>query len=97
MPFPAFHLRTRSLLRGTALVLASLASSFAISGFPDDRPSPLQLIPLLLAVWGMIETLRCLQRRWNLYHGAVMVLLYSDLLALLMILFLFLSPYGHWV
>jgi hypothetical protein len=45
----------------------------------------------------MIETLRCLQRRWNLYHGAVMVLLYSDLLALLMILFLFLSPYGHWV
>lgn len=88
-----FNPRRRSLARGTVLVLASLAGSLALCGFPSDHGSSLLLIPLLLAVWGTIETVRCLQRRWSLYHGAVMVLLYSDVLALFMILFLLVYPY----
>lgn len=88
-----FNPRHHSLARGTALVLGSLFGALALCGFPNDRGSSLLIIPLLLAAWGTIETLRCLQRRWSLYHGAVMVLLYSDVLALFMILFLLVYPY----
>lgn len=97
MRFAAFNPRKHSLLRGTVLVLLSLAAAFFLSGFPNDRPSPVLLVPVLLAAWGTVETLRCLQRHWSLYHGAVLVLLYSDLMALAMTLFLFLYPYGRWL
>jgi hypothetical protein len=95
MDFAVFNLRKRSLLRGTALVLVSLTAAFLLSGFPDDRPSPLLFLPLLATAWGSIETLRCLRRHWNFHSGAVLVLLYSDLLAFIMILFLLVYPYGR--
>ena len=41
------------------------------------------------ATW---DTARCLQKRWNFYHGGVLLLLYVDLMVLLMISFLLLAP-----
>ena len=38
--------------------------------------------------WGMVETARCLDRRWSLYHAGVLILLYSELMILVMVLFL---------
>jgi hypothetical protein len=96
MVFSALNPRNRSLPRGTALVLGSLLLAFMLCGFPEDRASLKLLIPTLLAALGTGDTIRCLQHRWSLYHGAVVVLIYMDIMALCMILFLLLYPYGRW-
>jgi hypothetical protein len=36
----------------------------------------------------MVETARCLQSRWSLYHAGVLILLYTGLMILAMTLFL---------
>lgn len=36
----------------------------------------------------MVETARCLERRWSLYHAGVLILLYTELMILTMVLFL---------
>jgi hypothetical protein len=97
MFFAVFNPRNRSLLRSTMLVLCSLLLAFLLSGFPNDRPSLKLLIPTLLAALGTLDTARCLRLRWSLYHGAVVLLLYSDIMALCMILFLLLYPYAQWL
>jgi hypothetical protein len=97
MIFNVLNPRNRSLPRGTALVLGSLTLAFLLSGFPEDRASLKLLIPALLALLGTWDTMRCLQHRWSLYHGAVVVLIYMDIMALCMILFLLLYPYGRWL
>jgi hypothetical protein len=97
MVFSALNPRNRSLPRGTVLVLGSLMLAFPLAGFPEDRASLKLLIPTLLALLGTWDTIRCLQHRWSLYHGAVVVLIYTDILALCMILFLLLYPYGRWL
>jgi hypothetical protein len=97
MVFGALNPRNRSLSRGTALVLGSLTLAFMLAGFPDDRPSLKLLIPALVAALGTWDTMRCLQHRWSFYHGAVFLLIYMDIMALCMILFLLLYPYGKWL
>jgi hypothetical protein len=97
MPYAVFHLRARSLLRGTLLVLASLAAGALLSGFPHLHPSLLVGIPAATALWGTYETGRCLRMRWSFYHGGVLLLLYMDIMALAMIFFLLLYPYGDWI
>lgn len=97
MLLAAFHVRSRSLLRATVLVIGGLAMALFVSGFPNARPTPEMIFPVLLAVWGTYGTLRCLRLRWSLYHGSVMLLLYTDVMALAMIIFLLLYPYGRWM
>jgi hypothetical protein len=45
----------------------------------------------------MVDTIRCMKPRWDLYHGGVLLLIYMDLMALCIILFLFLYPYAGWI
>src|SRR5271163_3343280 len=97
MAFGALNPRNRSLPRGTLLVLGSLVVAFMLAGFPEDRASLKLIIPSVAAALGTWDTIRCLQRRWSLYHGAVVVLIYMDIMALCMILFLLLYPYGRWL
>jgi hypothetical protein len=97
MPHACFHLRSRSLVRGTFLVLASLAASLLLSGFPHVHTAWPIAFALLAALWGTCETLRCLRHRWSLYHGGVLILLYTDVMALTMILFLLFYPYANWI
>jgi hypothetical protein len=97
MVFGALNPRKRSLPRGAVLVLASLLVAFLLAGFPDDRPSLKLLMPALVAALGTWDTIRCLQHRWSFYHGAVVLLIYMDIMALCMILFLLLYPYGKWL
>jgi hypothetical protein len=97
MVLSALNLRNRSLPRGIALVLGSLVLAFMLAGFPDDRPSLNLLIPTFAALLGTCDTIRCLRHRWSFYHGAVVVLIYMDIMALCMILFLLLYPYGRWL
>jgi hypothetical protein len=97
MRLAVFNLRAKSLVRGSALVLGSLLLSFLWSGFPEDRPTLKLILPACVALYGTWETLRCLRLRWSFYHGGVLLLLYMDIMALAMIFFLLLYPYGGWL
>ena len=89
--------RKRSLLRGSLLVLTSLATALVLSDFPHNRATPLLVIPALAAIAGTVDTVRCMQPRWSFYHGGVLLLIYMDLMALCMILFFLLYPYTRWI
>ena len=75
----------------------SLAAAFLLSDFPHNRQTLLLAVPSLLAIVGTAETIRCMQPRWSFYHGGVLLLVYMDLMAVAMILFLFLYPYAFWI
>jgi hypothetical protein len=92
-----FDMRSRSLLRGTLLVLGSLGVAFRIAHFPEARPTLWLTIPAFAALVGTWDTTRCLRVRWSWYHGGVLLFLYMDVLALAMIFFLLLYPYAGWL
>jgi hypothetical protein len=89
--------RHPSLLRGSVLVLLSLGLALLLSDFPHNRATVSLVLPALAAVTGTIDTIRCMQPRWSLYHGGVLLLIYMDLMALCMILFFLLYPYAGWI
>lgn len=83
-----FRLRQKSLARGVLLAVGAFVASLSLAGFPrieNIHSSRWQYLPLAAAVWGMVETARCLRRKWSLYHVGVLILLYSDLLILTVI------------
>lgn len=92
-----FNPHHRSLLRGNLLVLLSVAAAFPLSDFANDRPTLLLLIPAVIAIVGTMDTVRCMQPRWSLYHGGVLLCIYMDLMAIIMILFFLLYPYMSWL
>lgn len=92
-----FNLRARSLVRGTVLVLAAFGVSLLLTDFPNNRPTPLLLLPALIAVAGLVDHLRCMRSRWSWYHGGVLLLIYMDLMILSMILFFLLYPSMSWI
>jgi hypothetical protein len=91
---PAFlNPRIRSLARGNTLVLGSLFAAILISHAPNLRPSAWLILPTLASLAGMLDTARCLQRRWTFYHAAILLCLNMDLLATTLILFFLIYPY----
>lgn len=89
------HLRKRSLVRGIVLSLGAWAGSMRLAGFPDAEHlhgSVWQFVPVLAAAWGMVETARCMGRRWSLYHAGVLILLYAELMILAMAVFFWVYP-----
>jgi hypothetical protein len=86
-----FRLRSKSLLRGILLSLGAFAASLRLAGFPDINAlhgTRWQILAVPAACWGMVETARCLDRRWSLHHAGVLILLYAELMILIMALFL---------
>lgn len=82
-------------MRGAVLSLGAFVVSLRLAGFPNIENlhgSPWQFLSLLAALWGMGETVRCLRRRWDLYHISVLLFLYADLMILAMIVFLVAYP-----
>lgn len=87
--------RRRSLLRGILLSLAALFGTLRLTGFPnpaDLHGSAWQFMPVAAAIWGMVDTARCLGPRWNLYFAGVLILLYSELMILAMAVFFWVYP-----
>ena len=80
-------------MRGNLLVLGSLAVSFLLSDFPQDHQNPLLIIPAIVALIGMIDTVRCMPSRWGFYHGGVFLLLLMDMMAVCLIFFFLVFPY----
>ncbi len=87
-------------MRGSVLVLLSLAGAYFLSDFPNARPTLLLIIPTIVVFIGSADTYRCVRSRshqWDLYHAGVLLMLYMDLLAIFLILFLLLYPYMLWL
>ncbi len=84
--------RRRSLVRANLLVVAGLLIAFRISDFPHNRGSIWMVVPLLLALAGTVDTLRCMRSRWNWYHGGVILCAYMDLMVVCLILFFLVYP-----
>ena len=91
--YPVFHLRRPSLLRANLLVLGSFIVSFPLSGFPHTRATLFLVVPAALAFIGLLETVRCVQPRWDLYHFGIILLLLMDMMVLCLILFFLFFPY----
>jgi hypothetical protein len=90
-----FRLRQKSLVRAILLSLGAFAASLHLAGFPhieNLHGSHWQILALLVAVWGMAETARCLQRKWSFYHAGVLILLYSELMILAAIVVMLFAP-----
>ena len=90
-----FRLRQKSLVRGIVLSLAAFVASLLMAGFPHIERlhgSSWHILSLFVAAWGMVETGRCLHRKWDLYHAGVLILLYADLVILMLIVFLVAYP-----
>jgi hypothetical protein len=80
-----FRLRQKSLVRAILLSVGAFAASLRLAGFPhieNLHASHWQILALLVAIWGMAETARCIRRKWSLYHAGVLILLYTDLMIL---------------
>ncbi len=81
-----------SLLRGSALVIGSTLIAFRLSHFPNNHASYWLLLPLVVAILGTADTTRCMQKRWNWYHGGVVLCVYMDLMAVCLIVFFLVYP-----
>ena len=75
------------------LVLGSLVLALVWAGYPVAHANPGLVLPAVLAFAGTLDTMRCLRLKWSFYHGGVILLLYMDIMAIAMILFLLLYPY----
>ena len=77
------------------LSLGAFLLSLHLAGFPhieNLHGSHWQWLALVIAVWGMGETIRCLQRKWSLYHAGIILLVYTNLMILAMIAFMVAYP-----
>jgi hypothetical protein len=92
-----FNPRFRSIARANTIVLLGVAIATYLSGFPHIHANPLLALPLLICLVGTADTVRCMQRRWSLYHGGVLLSLYMDLMAITLVLFFLLYPYLVWL
>lgn len=89
--FSIFRLRQKSLIRALVLSLGSFMASLRLAGFPhieNLHGSHWQIVALLVAAWGMGETVRCLHRKWDLYHAGILILVYTNLMILTLIVVL---------
>ena len=85
--------RLHSLLRASILVLGSLVVSIPLSHYPHLQRAPLLVFPLLIALAGTIDTVRCIQRRWSFYHAGVLLFVYMDMMTMTLLLFFLVYPY----
>ncbi len=92
--FAIFHLKRKSLIRGTVITLGSLWASLRLAGFPQIHPNAWLMVPFLLTCLATWDQARCLQRRWSFYHGGVILLIYVDLMVLMTIAFLLVVPFS---
>jgi hypothetical protein len=89
------RLRQASIVRSIALALCAFLASLRLGGFPnidDLHSSRWQILPVLAALVAMVETVRCMHRRWTLYQAGVLILLYTDVMIMGLAVFLFFYP-----
>jgi hypothetical protein len=84
-----------SVVRSILLALGAFAASLRLGGFPnldDLHSSRWQVLPILAALYAMVETTRCMQRKWSLYQAGILIMLYTDVMIMGLAVFLFFYP-----
>ncbi len=84
--------RMRSLFRANLLVLGGLWAALLLSHFPHLQTTKWLILPLFAICVGTLDTARCMRKRWNFYHGGVILCIYMDLMVLVLVTFLLLYP-----
>jgi len=77
------------------LALGAFLASLRLAGFPnidDLHASRWQVLPWLTALWAMVETVRCMHRKWTLYQAGILILLCTDVMIMGLAVFLFFYP-----
>jgi hypothetical protein len=88
-----WHLRSKSLIRGSLVVILSLVVATLLSHAPRLKPNAMLVLPLLTSIAGTADTIRCMQKTWTWYHGGVVLCIYMDLMVMTLIAFFLLYPY----
>lgn len=89
------HPALPSLLRSVVLALGAFALSLHLGGFPDLtalHSSHWQAVPVVADFLGMVETARCMRRKWSLYQAGILLFLYTEVMILGLAVFLFFYP-----
>jgi hypothetical protein len=89
------RLKEKSLIRGVGLCLSALVASLRLAGFPrieDLHGSQWQIALIPVVCWGMVDTFRCIGKKWSMYHAGVLILLYSELMILAAVVSLWIYP-----
>jgi hypothetical protein len=89
------NLRTHSLARANVLVFSGLIIAILVSHAPRLQPTLFLVFPALICLSGTVETIRCIQRRWSLYHGGVILCIYMDLMVVTLVLFFLIFPFAY--
>jgi hypothetical protein len=92
-----FNPRHRSLARANTLVWSSVVVAVLLSKFPHTRATALLLLPTVVIFAGTADTIRCIRKRWSFYHAGVLLCIYMDLMAILVVLFLLVYPYVYFI
>jgi hypothetical protein len=77
------------------LALGAFVASLRLGGFPNLdalHASHWQSLAVLVSLCAMIETTRCMKRKWSLFQAGVLILLYTDVMIMGMAVFLFFYP-----
>ena len=67
-------------------------AALLLSHFPHLQTNPWLVVPLAAILIGTADTARCMRKRWDFYHGGVLLSVYMDLLVFMLVLFLLLYP-----
>lgn len=86
--------RRKSPLRGIFITAIALLLAMRLSHFPSDHATPWLVLPCLIILVALSDTVRCMRERWNWYHGGVILTLYMELMALTLVLFFLVYPYS---
>jgi hypothetical protein len=89
------RLKQPSIVRSIVVALVAFLASLRLGGFPDIdalHSSHWQILAVLAAFAAMVETIRCMKRKWSLYQAGVLILLYTDVMIMGLAVFLFFYP-----
>ena len=89
------RLKQPSIVRSIVVALVAFLASLRLGGFPDIdalHSSRWQILAVLAALAAMVDTIRCMKRKWSLYQAGVLILLYTDVMIMGLAVFLFFYP-----
>lgn len=89
---PWMQWRCRSSFRGGIVAFASVIAALSLSHFPQNRANFLIVFPVFAILAALVDTSRCMTGRWSWYHGGILLLIYMELMALTLVVFLLLYP-----